>query len=101
MKFSFPTESKKHMRFGLILLRSLIIGLFFMLFNPNKVTKVKKDPYAGLLTRKGNQEIHVQTLLQNKAVPVLKLSNEREKTVKLSRLKITSVVENGVAKTRY
>jgi tetratricopeptide (TPR) repeat protein len=101
MKFSFPTESKKHMRFGLILLCSLIIGLFFMLFNPNKVTKVKQGPYAGLYTRKGNQEIRIQTLLQNKAVPVLKLSNEREKTVKLSRLKITSVVENGVAKTRY
>jgi Ca-activated chloride channel family protein len=101
MKFSFPTESKKHMRFGLILLSSLIIGVFFMVFNPNKPSKPKKDPYAGLFTRKGNQEINIATLLQNKAVPLLKLSNEREKTVKLSQLKITSVVENGVAKTRY
>ncbi|MEI8116797.1 MAG: VIT domain-containing protein [Flavobacteriia bacterium] len=101
MKFSFPTESKKHMRFGLILLSSLIIGLFFTVLNPNKPSKPKKDPYAGLFTRKGNQEINISTLLQNKAVPVLKLSNDREKTVKLSKLSITSVVENGVAKTRY
>jgi hypothetical protein len=89
------------MRFGLILLSSLIIGVFFMVFNPNKPSKPKKDPYAGLFTRKGNQEINISTLLQNKAVPVLKLSNDREKTVKLSKLSITSVVENGVAKTRY
>lgn len=101
MKFSFPTESKKHMPFGLILLSSLIIGLLFMVFNPNKASKPIKDPYAGLFTREGNQEINISTLLQNKAVPVLKLSNDREKTVKLSKLNITSVVENGVAKTRY
>jgi tetratricopeptide (TPR) repeat protein len=101
MKFSFPTESKKHTRFGLILLSALIIGLCFMLYNPNAVTKPKKDPYAGLFTRKGKQQINIQTLLQNKAVPVLKLANDREKTVKLSNLSISSVVENGVAKTRY
>jgi tetratricopeptide (TPR) repeat protein len=89
------------MRFGLILLSALIIGLCFMLFNPNAAPKVKKDPYAGLNTRKGKQQIDIQTLLQNKAVPVLKLSNDREKTVKLSKLSISSVVENGVAKTRY
>ena len=101
MKFYFPTESKKHMRFGLILFSSLIIGLCFMLFNPNAAPKPKKDPYAGLYTRKGEQQINIQTLLQNKAIPELKLSNDREKTVKLSKLNISSVVENGVAKTRY
>ena len=79
----------------------LLIGICFMLLHDSLPSKPKKDPYAGLFTRKGNQEIQLKSLLQNKAVPVLKLSNEREKTVKLSKLKISSVVENGVAKTRY
>ncbi len=101
MKISFPTPTRKKLRFGLILLMPLFIGICFMLLHDSLPSKPKKDPYAGLFTRKGNQEIQLKSLLQNKAVPVLKLSNEREKTVKLSKLKISSVVENGVAKTRY
>ena len=101
MKISFPTPTRKKLRFGLILLMPLFIGFCFMLLHDSLPSKPYKDPYAGLFTRKGNQEIQLKSLLQNKAVPVLKLSNEREKTVKLSKLKISSVVENGVAKTRY
>lgn len=101
MKIPFPTTTNKKLRFGLIFLIAIISATCFIVLNDQTPKTIKKDPYAGLLTRKGNQGIQIKTLLQNKAVPQLKLSNDREKTVQLSRLKITSVVENGVAKTRY
>jgi hypothetical protein len=101
MSFSFPGTSKKHLRFGIILLVSLIIGILFNVYTNPPQPRTKTDPYAGLFDRKGPYLIQEKTLLENKAVPVLKISNEREKTVKLSKLSITSTIENGVAKTRY
>jgi tetratricopeptide (TPR) repeat protein len=101
MNISFPSVSKKHIRFGLILLIALIVGFLFNYLNRPETPTNKKDPYAGLFNRKSEGLIQEQTLLANKAVPVLKISNEREKTVQLSKLSISSTIENGVARTRY
>jgi tetratricopeptide (TPR) repeat protein len=101
MNISFPSVSKKHIRFGLILLIALIAGFLFNYLNRPETPTNKKDPYAGLFDRKTDGLIQEQTLLANKAVPVLKISNEREKTVQLSKLSISSTIENGVARTRY
>lgn len=101
MNISFPSVSKKHIRFGLILLIALITGFLFNYLNRPETPTKKKDPYAGLFDRKTDGLIQEQTLLANKAVPVLKISNEREKTVQLSKLSISSTIENGVARTRY
>lgn len=101
MNISFPSVSKKHIRFGLILLIALIAGFLFNYLNRPETPTNKKDPYAGLFNRKSEGLIQEQTLLANKAVPVLKISNEREKTVQLSKLSISSTIENGVARTRY
>ena len=100
MNISFPSVSKKHIRFGLILLIALIAGFLFNYLNQPETPTKKKDPYAGLFNRKSDGLIQEQTLLANKAVPVLKISNEREKTVQLSKLSISSTIENGVARTR-
>ena len=101
MNISFPSVSKKHIRFGLILLIALIAGFLFNYLNRPETPTKKIDPYAGLFDRKTDGLIQEQTLLANKAVPVLKISNEREKTVQLSKLSISSTIENGVARTRY
>ncbi len=101
MKISFPTPSKNHIRFGLILLIAILSGFLFNYLNSPEYPTKQKDPYAGLLDRKTDGLIQVKTLLANKAVPVLKISNDREKTVKLSKLSISSTIENGVARTRY
>lgn len=101
MHLSFPRVSKKHIRFALILLIAIFVGFLFNYINRSETGTKQKDPYAGLLDRKNAGLIQVKTLLANKAVPVLKLANEREKTVKLSRLFISSTIENGVARTRY
>ena len=101
MNISFPSVSKKNIRFGLILLIALIAGFLFNYLNRPETPTKKIDPYAGLFDRKSDGLIQEQTLLANKAVPVLKISNEREKTVQLSKLSISSTIENGVARTRY
>lgn len=101
MNISFPSVSKKHIRFGLILLIALIVGLVFNYLNQPEYPTKHKDPYAGLLDRQTDGLIQENTLLANKAVPELKISNDREKTVKLSNLSISSTIENGVARTRY
>ena len=101
MNISFPSVSKKHIRFGLILLIALIAGFLFNYLNRPETPTKKIDPYAGLFDRKTDGLIQEQTLLANKAVPVLKILNEREKTVQLSKLSISSTIENGVARTRY
>lgn len=101
MNISFPSALKKHIRFGLILLIAILAGILFNnLKRPEYPTK-QKDPYSGLLNRKTERLITEQTLLVNKAIPVLKISNDREKTVQLSKLSISSTIENGVARTRY
>ena len=101
MNVSFPTPSKNHIRFGLILLIAVLSGFLFNYLNRPEYPTKQKDPYAGLLDRKTDGLIQEKTLLANKAVPVLKISNEREKTVQLSKLSISSTIENGVARTRY
>ncbi|MEN9987898.1 MAG: hypothetical protein RLZZ585_937 [Bacteroidota bacterium] len=101
MNISFPSVSKKHIRFGLILLIALIVGFVFNYLNQPEYPTKHKDPYAGLLDRQTDGLIQENTLLANKAVPELKISNDREKTVKLSNLSISSTIENGVARTRY
>ncbi len=101
MNIPFPSASKKHIRFGLILLIAILAGILFNYLNRPETPTKQKDPYAGLFNRKTDGLIQEQTLLANKAVPVLKISNEREKTVQLSKLSISSTIENGVARTRY
>ncbi len=101
MNISFPSVSKKHIRFGLILLIALFVGFLFNYLNRPETPTKKKDPYAGLFDRKTDGLIQEKTLLENKAVPVLKISNDQEKTVQLSKLSISSTIENGVARTRY
>ena len=101
MNISFPRVSKKHIRFALILLLAIFLGFLFIYINRPETRTKQKDPFAILLDRKSDGLIQVNTLLANKAVPVLKLANDREKTVKLSRLFISSTIENGVARTRY
>lgn len=101
MNISFPSVSKKHIRFGLILLIALIVGFVFNYLNQPEYLTKHKDPYAGLLDRQTDGLIQENNLLANKAVPELKISNDREKTVKLSNLSISSTIENGVARTRY
>ena len=101
MNISFPRVSKKHIRFALILLLAIFVGFLFIYINRPETRTKQKDPFAILLDRKSDGLIQVNTLLANKAVPVLKLANDREKTVKLSRLFISSTIENGVARTRY
>lgn len=80
---------------------AVLSGFLFNYLNRPEYPTKQKDPYAGLLDRKADGLIQEKTLLANKAVPVLKISNDREKTVKLSKLSISSTIENGVARTRY
>ena len=63
MNISFPSVSKKHIRFGLILLIALIAGFLFNYLNQPETPTKKKDPYDGLFNRKSDGLIQEQTLL--------------------------------------
>ncbi|MFM6935588.1 MAG: VIT domain-containing protein [Flavobacteriales bacterium] len=98
MQFPF----KKNQRiFILAFILALAIGTWFTVQFSFHKNQRKVDPYAGLRNRKTATLISEKTLLANKSVPVLKISNEKEKTVQISKLAISTTIENGVARTRY
>ena len=65
MSFSFPGTSKKHLRFGIILLVSLIIGILFNVYTNPPQPRTKADPYAGLFDRKGQYLIQEKTVINH------------------------------------
>ncbi|MFZ9613518.1 MAG: VIT domain-containing protein [Crocinitomicaceae bacterium] len=101
MKLPILTSPKIRFRFVLILLGILSFCLLLFFLLPSLEHPNKKAPYADLFDRTGSSLIEEKSLLANKSVPVLKISNERERTIHLSSLNITSTIENGVARTRY